>query len=71
MMHLSRNSLTFPNSMNGFTLDAVMDEKDLGVLISYDLKVSNQCFKAYGKANKILEIIIRTIENKRSGFIIG
>jgi len=57
--------------MNGFTLDAVMDEKDLGVLISYDLKVSNQCFKAYGKANKILEIIIRTIENKRSGFIIG
>jgi hypothetical protein len=50
--------------MGGVMLDNVDQEKDLGVVISSDLKVSKQCVQAYGKANKIMGMIIRTIQFK-------
>jgi len=49
----------FTYVMDGQTLDTVDSEKDLGVMISYDLKSSNQCIQAYSKANKMLGIITR------------
>ena len=38
--------------MNNVSLAKVRVERDLGVLISDDLKVSSQCAQAYAKANQ-------------------
>ena len=47
--------------MNDEQLEVVCYEKDLGVLISNDLKVSQQCQQAYNKASKILGLVNRTL----------
>jgi len=39
-------------------------EKDLGVMISSDLKCSQQCTYAYTKANRVMGMIRRTISHK-------
>jgi len=39
--------------MDGITLEALELEKDLGITISKDLKVSQQCKQAYSKASRM------------------
>jgi len=51
-------------------LESVEAEKDLGVMISHDMKTSNKCVRAYANANKILGMINRTIVNKHSVIMI-
>jgi len=48
----------------------VTEEKDLGVIISKDLKVSKQCSAAYSKANKMLGVINRTITYKSTDIML-
>ena len=43
--------------MEGQTLDAV--DSDLGIMISSDVKSSNQCIQACSKASKMLGMITR------------
>ena len=45
-------------------------ERDLGVLVSSDLKVSVQCTNACSKANKMLGMINRCIGNKSSDVMV-
>jgi len=40
-------------------------QKDLGIVISSDLKCSQQCLYAYSKANRVLGMIRRPIINKK------
>jgi len=40
--------------MQGCQLDECFEEKDLGVLISSDLKVGSQCKQAFLKPNRML-----------------
>jgi len=47
--------------MSNQQLEDVTQEKDLGILISNNLKVSQQCQSARSKATRILGIINRTI----------
>ena len=47
--------------MDNNELEMVKEEKDLGVLITNDLKASSQCVQACNKANRILGMIRRTI----------
>ena len=47
--------------MEGEKLEKVIGEKDLGVMISSNLKVSEQCIKAAKKENQILGLIKRTM----------
>ena len=47
--------------MNNQQLEEVTQEKDLGILISHDLKVSQQCRSACTKGMRILGIINHTI----------
>ena len=54
VMHLGRNNLRSKYCMNNTTLDDTNEEKDLGVLISNDLKWSKHCLNAYTKANRVL-----------------
>jgi len=38
-------------------LETVEEEKDLGIIITKDLKVSQQCKQAYAKASRMLGLI--------------
>jgi len=47
------------------------EEKDLGILISSDLKVGAQSNQAFLKANRMLGLIKRTITNKMPDVILS
>ena len=68
VMHFGRSKNTpanFPKYvMNGVVLDEVQEEKDLGVIITENLKASVHCDKIAKKANKILGLIKRTFTYK-------
>jgi len=51
-------------------LDVVREEKDLGVVLSNDLKASRQCIQAYSKANRI-GVINRSIVYKTAEIILS
>ncbi len=50
--------------MNGVELSVTNIETDLGVIISDDLKLSNQCLKVVKTANKPVGFLGRTFEHK-------
>ena len=50
--------------MRGQLLESVKEAKDLGIWLSSDMKVSQQCSKACSKAYRMSGLIKRTIENK-------
>jgi len=64
VMHLGKQNKRFDYYMNNQKLGVVNEEKDLGVLITDDLKPSSQCRQAYGKASRVLGMISRTISYK-------
>ena len=70
VMHFGRSNETLDYYMNGSKLDKVTEEKDLGVWISRDLKVSQQCIQACAKANRMLGVLNRTIKCKDEGNLI-
>jgi len=59
VMHIGRSNKAYNYSLDGLVLKEAEIEKDLGMMISNDLKVSHQCLSAYNKANRILGIINR------------
>jgi hypothetical protein len=70
VMHFGNHNLRAKYSMNGTELVDSNEEKDLGVIICQDLKVSQQCHIAAKKANQILGLIYRTIASRNSDIII-
>ena len=70
VMHVGRLSFQRQYYMNKQQLELVRQEKDLGITISNDLKVSQQCQQAYNKASKILGLINRTIEYRDTGILL-
>jgi hypothetical protein len=64
VMHIGKKNQQGKYSMNGKELEVVQHERDLGIDISNDLKVSTQCMQAYSRANRMLGLIKRTICNK-------
>jgi len=61
VMHTGLSNNNYLYSMNGQTLNEVAERKDLGIMISSDLKVANHCQHACSKANRMLGLIKRTI----------
>jgi len=57
VMHMGRTNQRFKYTMEGQTLDTVDSEKDLGIMISFDSKSSNQCIQACRKASMMLGMI--------------
>ena len=57
-------------TMGGTVLNTTLKEKDLGLTISADMKVSEQCGIAAAKGNQILELIRRNIVYKEKELII-
>ena len=64
-MHIGRrNQPCMEYYMEGHKLEKCQEEKDLGILVSDDLKVGTQCNQAFSKANRMLGILKRNIVNK-------
>ena len=59
--------------MGGKELQVVNEERDLGVIITSDFKVSKQCEKAAtaSKGNQILGLINKTITCKKKKIILN
>ena len=51
--------------MGGRVLSTTTTEKDLGVIITADMKVSEQCAMAASKGNQMLGLIRRNITYKK------
>ena len=54
VMHFGKNNAKAEYKRNERKLAEITEEKDLGVIISNDLKVGKQCDKAANKGNQIL-----------------
>ena len=70
VMQVGKPSFQRQYYMKDEQLEVVCYEKDLGVLISNDLKVSQQCQQAYNKASKILGLVNRTIEYRDTDILL-
>jgi len=69
-MHLGKNNRRSKYYMHGKELNEVRSERDLGIMVSEDLKVSNQCTQAVGKANRMLSMNKRTVRSRRAEVLI-
>ena len=56
--------------MDDVNLECVTEEKDLGVIISEDLKCEKQCSEAVKKANRMLGMIKRNFTDRSKETII-
>jgi len=70
VMHFGRTNKAYSYSLDGLQLAEVSEEKDLGVVITRDLKVSQQCAAAYSKANRMLGVMNRTISYKSTDIML-
>ena len=67
IMHFGRSNPRYTYCMGGYApagtvLENVHDEKDIGVIVSDDLKPSKQCVKAANKANSVLGQMSRSFQ---------
>ena len=70
VMHIGSNNAGSSYYMNGQLLDEVLMHKDLGVIVTCNLKVAEQCSHAYIKANKMLGLVRRTVKYRKSGILL-
>ena len=69
-LHIGRGNLNELYNIKGKPLEAVHEERDLGIIITKDLKCSKQFLHAAKAANKILGIIKRTFTSKSEEIIL-
>ena len=62
VMHFGHNNNKFNYTMEGVRLEEVVVEKDVGVLVADNLRPSQQCSAAAGKANGVLGQISRAVK---------
>ena len=63
-LHTGHGNLDVNYKMGDNVIDTTVKEKDLGVTISADMKVSEQCGIADSKSNQILGLIRKNITYK-------
>ena len=56
-MHLGKDNRNFSYEMEGSLLEAVGEEKDLGVVVNRTMKFSKQCLETRNRANRTLGFI--------------
>uniref|UniRef100_A0A8C3H706 Reverse transcriptase domain-containing protein n=1 Tax=Chrysemys picta bellii TaxID=8478 RepID=A0A8C3H706_CHRPI len=70
VMHIGKNNSNYTYNMMGANLATTSQEKDLGVIVDSSLKMSTQCAEAVKKANRMLGIIKKGIENKTENILL-
>ena len=63
-LHIGHSNVHHSYHMNNIPIESTSSEKDLGIIIQSDLKVSQQVAKAVKSANRALGIIRRNITDK-------
>jgi len=71
VMHMGFNNKQAKYDMNGVQLERVSEEKDLGVIISEDLKWEKQCSEAVMKANRMWGMIKRDFVDRSKETVIS
>ncbi len=67
---MGTRNLKYDHEMSGEKLESVHCVKDLGVTITSNLKFSQQCKEAAGKANRMLGFIKRNFSLKNEDIIL-
>uniref|UniRef100_K7EYK2 Reverse transcriptase domain-containing protein n=2 Tax=Pelodiscus sinensis TaxID=13735 RepID=K7EYK2_PELSI len=70
VMHIGKNNPNYTYSMMGANLATTNQERDLGVIVDSSLKTSTQSAAAVKKANRMLGIIRKGIENKTQNILL-
>ena len=70
-LHTGHGNLDINYNMGDTDLGTIVNEKDLGITISADMKVSKQCGIAASKGNQILGLIRRNITYTEKKLIIS
>ena len=63
VLHFGPKKVNYDYNMNGSILSDVTFEKDLGVVITGDLKPSRQCAAAAARANRVLGLVKRNFNS--------
>ena len=71
VLHIGNRNVQANYTMNGKQLVKVEQEKDLGVVISSDLKPSKQCSEVVKTANKLIGFIGRSFEFRTEEIILN
>ena len=64
VMHVGKTNPVIQYEIIGEKIPETIEEKDLGVFISNNLKVGTQCCKVAKKGNQILGLIERTFTSR-------
>ena len=70
VMHLGKKNIQAEYTMNGVALETTEVERDIGVLMSDNLKPSTQCREAARRANGVLGQIARAFHYRNKGTLI-
>ncbi|CAM5114425.1 unnamed protein product [Natator depressus] len=70
VMHIGKNNPNYTYNMMRANLATANQEKDLGVIVDSSLKTSMQCAAAVKKANGMLGISKKGIENKMENILL-
>ena len=70
VLHIGKKNMKAQYKIDGKNIGAVREEKDLGVMVTDDLKVAKQCNKAASRGNQKLGMIRRTFTCKNKDIII-
>jgi len=54
VMHIGKNNMEYKYTTSGMELESTKAERDLGVVMSSDLKSTDHCLQAYNKASRML-----------------
>ena len=71
VLHIGSNNVQANYTMNNVPLSSAEKEKDLGVIVTKDLKPSQHCTQTVKTANKLVGFIGRTFEFKSEKVILG
>ena len=69
-LHTGYRNIKFSYNMSGSRLSESHEQKDLGIIITHNLKFGKQCIEASNKANRVLGFISRTFEYKSKDIIL-
>ena len=70
VMHIGHKNINAKYELLGKEIESCQQEKDLGVIITNDLKPSRQCIEAEKKAQKILGYIKRQFKTRKKKTIL-
>ena len=70
VMHFGRKNIKGKYSLGGKELIVVREERDLGIIVTEDFKVSKQCSVAAKKGYQILGMVARTFISRKMAVLL-